>query len=107
MDGALRTAGGGVDLGDDAGGPVKHGLAACPFRFGQSGVAQEHGFGVLGVCGSGRPVLGVVGGLRAARGVAHADQGLVGFGCAGEFQAEGFAGIGEPAVVGHPDVQGP
>jgi hypothetical protein len=106
MDCALRAAGGGVDLGHDAGGPVEHGLGACPFRFGQSGVPQGHGFGVLGVCGPCRPVLGVVGGLRAARRVAHADQGLVGFRCAGELEAEGLAGIGEPAVVGHPDVQG-
>ena len=51
-----------------------------------------------GVWGGGWPA--------AARGVAHADQGLVGFWCAGELDAEGFAGIGEPAVVGHPDVQG-
>ena len=61
---------------------------------------------MLGVFGPDRPVAGVVGGLRAARRVAHPDQGPVGGRGAGELQAERLAGVGEPAVVATPEVQG-
>src|SRR2546430_9048022 len=51
------------------------------------------------------PVAGMVGGLRAARRVAHSHQGLIGVGGAGDLEAECLGGIGEPAVVTDADVQ--
>jgi hypothetical protein len=52
------------------------------------------------------PVLGVVGGLRAAGRVAHPQQRLGGVRGAGDFQAQSLARIGEPAVVADTEVQG-
>src|SRR2546430_17566763 len=42
------------------------------------------------------PVAGLVGGLRAARRVAHSHQGLIGVGGAGDLEAEGLGGVGGP-----------
>jgi hypothetical protein len=50
-------------------------------------------------------VAGVVGGLRAARGVAHSGQRLVGGGGAGQPEAQRAGRVGEPAVVRGPEVQ--
>ncbi|MFD7861342.1 hypothetical protein [Streptomyces sp. NPDC059783] len=41
----------------------------------------------------------MVGGLRAAGGVAHSDQGLRRVRGAGQLQAQGFGGVAEPAEV--------
>ncbi|MFJ9613461.1 hypothetical protein [Streptomyces noursei] len=97
---------GSVDIGDDASGTVERGLGSGPFRLGESGVAEEDGLGVVGVVGPDLPVLGMVGGLRAAGRVAQPHQRLVGVRGAGEFQAQGLARIREPAVVTDAEVQG-
>jgi hypothetical protein len=95
--GSIRGCG--VDFGEDVFCFVERGLGAGAFGFGQPRVAEEHSFGVLCVFGPDLTVPGVVGGLGATRRVTHPDERFAGLECAGEFQAQGLAGVGEPAVV--------
>ena len=94
-----------VDPGQDAGGPVVLGLQAGLFGLPGPAELAEERLGLLGVLGPDGPVAGVVGGLRAAGGVTHADEGLVGGRVAGEPEAEGPGRVGEPAVVRGAEVQ--
>ena len=98
-------SGGCVDVGDDPEGAVVVGLQAG--AFGGAGLAElaEEGLGAFGVLGPDGPVVLVVGGLRAACGVTHADHRSVRGRGAGEFQAERAGGVGEPAVVRGAEVQ--
>ena len=101
----MVVPGGCVDGVENAVGALQFGVQAGMFGFaGPADLAEEHGV-VFGGLGPRRPVAGVVGGLRAARGVAHPDQGLAGAGGAREFQAQCPGGVGEPAVVRQAQVQ--
>ena len=104
---AVAVRGGGhVDLRNDGGGPIEHGLSTGPFGFGQPGVVEEGDLCGGGMVGSGSAVLGVMGGLGAAGRVAHPDHRLGRVGGAGQLEAQGFPRVGEPAVVGDADVEG-
>ena len=101
----LVLVGGGVDGVQDGQGAVVVGLQAGSFGLACGAEAAQEGLGLCGVLGPDRPVAGVVGGLRAARGVTHAGQGPVGVRGAGELQTERPGRVGEPAVVGRAQVQ--
>src|SRR5579859_6402274 len=72
-----------VDGVQDAHCPVVVGLQSCSLGLAGRAEGAEEGLGLLGVLGPDGPVAGVVGGLRAAGGVAHADEGLIGGGGSG------------------------
>ena len=87
-----------VDGVQDAHCPVMVGLQSCPLGLAGRAEVAEEGLGLLGVLGPDGPVAGVVGGLVAAGGVAHSDEGLVGGGGPGEPEAERPGRVGEPAL---------
>jgi len=73
----LLGRGGAVDLGENAAGPVMLALQSGLFGFAGGTQLAEEGLGPGGVVGPDGSMAGVVGGLRAARGVTHPDQGFV------------------------------
>jgi hypothetical protein len=64
------------------------GLQSCSLGLAGRAETAEEGLGLLGVLDPDGPVAGVVGGLRAAGGVTHSDEGLVRGGGSGELEAE-------------------
>lgn len=82
------VSGGAVDFGEDVLAAGKIGFQA--FAFGSVSAAEvaQEDLGCCLVLGSDGSMAGVVGGLRAARGVAHPDQRLLGVRSLGELQTE-------------------
>src|SRR6266851_4499144 len=82
----LRCRAGGVDGVQDAQCPVVVGLQSCPVGLAGRAEAAEECLGLLCVLCPDWPVAGVVGGLRAAGGVAHSGQRFVSGGGSGELE---------------------
>src|SRR5437016_1803215 len=75
-----------VDGVQDAHRPVMVGLQARLFGLAGRAEGAEEGLGLLGVLSPDGTMARVVGGLGAAGGVTHADEGLVGGGGSGELE---------------------
>ena len=83
----------------DAPGAVVVGLQPCLLCLAGRAEIAEEGLRLAAVLGPDGPVAGVVGGLRAAGGVAHSGERPVGGGGPGELEAKCPGRVGEPVAL--------